>query len=236
MSPGLVLSLVALALVDSTSIGTLVIPVWLLLASRRGPGLRPFAYLGAIAGFYLVVGVVLVLLARAGLDQLPGLADSPVVLWARLGLGVALFALCWRYDSGRRRRQGKPDRSVRWRNRVLSEDVSPKALVGLALTAGGFELLTMLPYLAAIGLLVTASLPAVAYLPVLAGYCLVMTLPAAALVALRLGLGRRLDPPLQRIDAFASRHADSAIGWVMGVAGVLLAGDAALRLWWPHLL
>jgi hypothetical protein len=27
-----------------------------------------------------------------------------------------------------------------------------------------------------------------------------------------------------------------AIGWVMGIAGFLIARDAAVRLWWPQLL
>jgi hypothetical protein len=41
---------------------------------------------------------------------------------------------------------------------------------------------------------------------------------------------------LRRLDDFLSRHADSAIGWVMAIAGFLVARDAAARLWWPQLL
>lgn len=235
MSLALVLGLAALALIDSTSVGTLVIPVWLLLSPGRPPVARLSMYLSTIAGFYLAVGVVLVLLAQAGLAALSDVADDSVLLWAQLAVGVGLFALCWRYDSGRRRRRGEPDRAVRWRNRVLA-DQSPAALLRLALTAGTFELLTMLPYLAAVGLLVAADLRPVQYVPLLAGYCAVMVLPAVALIGLRAVLQSRLEPSLRRFEGFLSRHADSAIGWAMGITGFLIARDAAARIWWPELL
>lgn len=48
--------LLGLALVDSTSVGSLFIPVWLLLAAGRVPVGRILAYLGTIAGFYFVDG------------------------------------------------------------------------------------------------------------------------------------------------------------------------------------
>lgn len=60
MSLGLLLSLAGLALVDSTSIGTLFIPIWLLLAPGRVSVRRILVYLGTIAAFYFAVGLVLV--------------------------------------------------------------------------------------------------------------------------------------------------------------------------------
>lgn len=108
-------------------------------------------------------------------------------------------------------------------------------MVRLALAAGVLELLTMLPYLAAVGLLASAQLLPVRYVPLLIVYCTVMVLPALVLVGLRVVAQDRLQPPLRRLDGFLSRHADSAIGWVMGIAGFLIARDAAARLWWPHL-
>jgi hypothetical protein len=53
MSVGLLLPLAGLALVDSTSIGTLFIPVWLLLTPGPVNGRRILAYLGTIAGLLL---------------------------------------------------------------------------------------------------------------------------------------------------------------------------------------
>jgi hypothetical protein len=232
----LVGGLLVLALIDSTSIGTLVIPIWLLLSATRPPVQRLVGYLATIAGFYLLVGVGLVLVADAGLQRFGDLANRPAVLWVQLVVGVGLFALSWRYDSGRRRKRGEPDRATRWRARVLHDPDSSQGLVRLALTAGALELLTMLPYLAAVGLLASAGLSPVWYLPLLLGYCVVMVLPALVLVGLRVAAQDRLEGPLRRLDNFLSRHADSAIGWVMAIAGFLIARDAAVRLWWPQLL
>lgn len=61
MSIVLLLSLVGLALIDSTSIGTLFIPIWLLLSPVGVRAGRLAGYLATIAGFYFVVGLVLVL-------------------------------------------------------------------------------------------------------------------------------------------------------------------------------
>jgi hypothetical protein len=228
--------LVVLALIDSTSIGTLVIPIWLLLSADHPPVQRLLSYLVTIAFFYLLVGVVLVFVVDAGLQTFGDLANRPAVLWLQLIVGIGLFALCWRYDSARRRKRGEPDRATRWRDRVLHDPASTPRLVRLALTAGALELLTMLPYLAAVGLLASAELLPVWYLPLLVGYCTVMVLPALVLVGLCVAAQDRLQVPLQRLDSFLSRHADSAIGWVMGIAGFLVARDAAVRLWWPQLL
>jgi hypothetical protein len=63
-----------------------------------------------------------------------------------------------------------------------------------------------------------------------------MVLPALVLVGLRVATQDRLQARLRRLDGFLSRHADSAIGWVMAIAGFLVARDAAARLWWPQLL
>jgi hypothetical protein len=141
-------------------------------------------------------------------------------------VGVGRFTLSWRYDSGRRRKRGEPDGATRRRARVLHDPDSSQGLVRLALTAGALELLTMVPYLAAVSLLASAGLSPVWYLPLLVGYCVVMVLPAVVLI----GLGVAAQ------DHFLSRHADSAIGWVMVIAGFLIARDAAVRLWWPSCL
>jgi hypothetical protein len=230
VSAGLLLSLAALALVDSTSFGTLVIPVWLLLSPARPAVPRMLVYLGAIATFYVAVGVVLLLVASAGAEVAQELVATPAFLWVQLAAGVGLFALSWRYDSAARRKRGEPDRAVRWRERMLASGTSVRALVLLALTAGLVEVLSMLPYLAAIGLLVTTEVTTAERLLLLVGYGAVMILPALVLVCLRSAAQRGIEPFLQRLDGFLSRYADSALGWVLGIVGFWLAAGAATQL------
>ena len=88
----------------------------------------------------------------------------------------------------------------------------------------------MIPYLAAIALIVSVGAPAALSIPLLAAYCLVMIVPAVTLLGLRILVGQRADGVLHRIDDFFTRNADSAVGWALGIAGFLLAMDAASAL------
>ncbi|MFI7574402.1 GAP family protein [Micromonospora sp. NPDC049497] len=227
MSAGLLLSLAGLALVDSTSIGTLFIPVWLLLAPGPVSVRRILTYLGTITAFYFVVGLLLFAGGSRLADALGGALDNRPVLWAQLVLGVALFLLSFRYGGKRKTRTGGV---LRWRDRATAGDASARWLVGLALFAALAEVATMLPYLGAVGLLATSGVGAAGVVGLLAGYCLVMVLPAVLLLAARVARPGRIEPLLARLNDWITRTSGSTLGWVLAIAGFLLARDAATRL------
>ncbi|WP_280362939.1 GAP family protein [Nocardia wallacei] len=222
----LIPALIGLALVDSTSIGTLIVPVWLLLAPDRPPARRLLCYLAAIAVFYFALGVLLMTVAGAGLDRLGTLTHSPVFLVPQLLLGIALFAVSWRFDSNKRRARGEPDRTAVWRARTLRRQSSAVGLAVLAVGAGALEAVSMVPYLAAIGLLVSSDVPSGFAVALLAGYCAVMIVPALLLTAGRTLLHTAIEPLLATLDRFLSRYADSATGWALAIAGIVLARGA----------
>ncbi|MGX5657749.1 GAP family protein [Geodermatophilus nigrescens] len=233
------LALVPLALVDSTSVGTLLLPIWFLLAPGRVRARRLLVFLGTIAGFYLLVGLALLAGAEALRDRAAGLGDASALTVAQLLLGVTLFASS--FAMGRRRDGSRRSgRVLRWRNRAVGggesggegggEGGGTGVLVGLALGAGLLELATMLPYLAAIGLLGGSGLSPVLRGGVLAGYCLVMVLPALLLLALRLLAARQVEPLLARVGSWLERTGAETTAWVVGIAGFLLARDALGRL------
>jgi hypothetical protein len=226
----LLAALAGLALVDSTSVGTLLIPLWMLLAPRLR--VRPFfLYLATVAAFYFVVGIVL----TAGAGTLRGLIGrSDTLSWVQLVVGVALFALSFWFEPKavrrRRARRGGPDPADRWRARLSTAEASPGAMVGLGLAAAGIEVMSMLPYLAAVGLITASGAGAAVWIPVLAGYVLVMILPALLLLGIRQALGTRIETPLRVISAWLSRHLDGALSWIFAIIGFLLARDAVIRL------
>jgi hypothetical protein len=235
----LLATLIALALVDSTSFGTLLVPLWLMTApGEAGRPLRArrvATFLLVVAGFYLAVGAALLLGGTAVLDAL-GSVDLPpsattVARWLQLALGVALFAASFRFG-GRRGSAGSAGaaRLLRWRDRAVRGDGSARALVLLALAAAGLEVATMLPYLGAIGLLASSELTTPARLVVLAAYCLVMIGPALALLALRVALRDRVEGGLRRLSGWLERAGGEATAWVLGIAGFLVAADAAQTL------
>jgi hypothetical protein len=86
----------------------------------------------------------------------------------------------------------------------------------------------MLPYLAAIGLLTTSGLPAAQVTLVMAGYCLLMLVPALVLLAVRLGAGQHIVPVLTRFGDWMARG--STLAWIVGIVGFLLGRNAAFRL------
>jgi hypothetical protein len=233
-------ALAVLALIDSTSFGTLLIPVWLLLAPGRLRAGRVGVYLGTVAGFYLLVGIVVMVGGGAFLDRYSGVLDSRPVVLAQLVVGIGLFALSFRYDkkhvARRAERQGdRPGRLVRWRERAMGTDGgsgSVLPLAGLALGAAALEVATMLPYLAAIGLITTSDLATAPSIGVLAAYCVVMIAPALLLLLARLVAARAVDPLLRRLEGWLTRNAAEMTSWVLGIVGVLLALDAVGRLGW----
>ncbi|MBN0039067.1 GAP family protein [Cellulosimicrobium cellulans] len=268
--------LVVLALIDSTSFGTLLIPVWLLLAPGRLRAGRVLVYLGTVAAFYLAVGIVVLLGAGAFLDRFGDALDTRAAAIVQLLLGIGLFALSFRFDSKRAARRDaraaavapasvgaptdvpggptspaagttsapRPGRLTRWRERALGIEAdadgagavrtrpSVLPLMGLALGAVALEVGTMLPYLAAIGLLTTSDVGWPATGGILAAYCVVMIAPALLLLLGRVVAARAVDPLLRRLDAWLTRNATDMTGWVLGILGVLLALDAFGRLGW----
>lgn len=224
-------SLAVLALVDSLSLGTLVIPLFFLLAPGRLKLGRILTYLVSIAAFYLVVGVAIAAGASALVSTFAGLVESRPVRILALLLGVGLFALS--FWIGRKRPEGEraaPGRLTVWRDRAMAERGSTIALVAIAVAAGLSELATMLPYLGAIGMLTTASLDFGSLVVVLACYCVVMIAPALLLTVLRLVARQRVEPALARFATWMQRNAAETTAWIVAIVGFLIAREAAVSL------
>ncbi|MBG0815300.1 GAP family protein [Planomonospora sp. ID82291] len=228
MTTGLLLALAALAIIDSTSFGTLGIPVYLLLAFDRSRSPRLLVYLGTVAAFYFLVGVALMLGLSAALENFGEALRSRPAHWIRLAVGVGLVALSYRLDPKWRRKRGRPE------HRFEPKPGGPRAMVLLGLTAGLLEVATMVPYLAAVGIMTASELPAGQWLPLLAVYVLIMITPSLALLALRVLARRWLEPKLERLRAWLARHAASAVSWSVAIIGILLIRDAAIHLFFTY--
>lgn len=220
MSLAILLTLAGLALIDSTSIGTIGVPIALVVA--RTPLPRQLLYLATIASFYFLVGIALLL----GLDAVVGvvgdrlgdlLSDrAAALLW--LAIGAALIIISYKIDPARRK--NRPER--KW----LPRNQSAKAMVVLALTAGLLEIAAMVPYLTAIGILTSADISLGQRILSLAGYSLVMTLPALGLLFLARVADRWLSPWLARFSRWLSRQADGMLSWGVGIVGVVIILNA----------
>lgn len=240
MGLDLLLPLVVLALVDSTSFGTLLIPLWLMLAPGRVRAARVVVFLATVAGFYLLLGVALAAGAVTFLDAVGAALETEAGRVVRLVVGAVLVVLGltvepWTREGKRRKAERRaaretvrgPGRLTRWRARAAGDEGSTASVMALAVSAAGLEALSMVPYLAAVGLLVTSPLTGPQVALVLAGYCLVMVLPALLLLGARLALHERLTRRLQRLEAYLTRTAGETLAWVLFLLGVFLLSDAA---------
>ncbi|WP_181448800.1 GAP family protein [Nonomuraea aridisoli] len=145
--------------------------------------------------------------------------------------GLATIVLSYWLEAGARRQEGRPPGRVqRWRARAMSGSGSAGALTSLAVLAALVEVATMLPYLAAVGLIAGADLTWPVAGATLAGYCLVMTLPAIVLTVARLTAHRAVEPLLRRINDWLTRNTARLLGWTVGGIGIVLALNAVARL------
>ena len=241
-------ALATLALVDSTSFGTLLIPVWLLMAPGRLRVSRLFVYLATVVVAYFAIGVVIMLGATAFIDAFGEALEARTAYIVQLVLGIGLVVLSYVVDPGTKRAErlaaeraaagnaasSSGGRISRWRARILGADGAPSsggvgsvgALMGIALVGVSLEVATMVPYLAGIGIISTTSPGLTVSLLMLAGYCLVMIAPALLLTVGRLVARNALERPLTALDRWLSKNAQSTTAWIIGIVGVVLAINA----------
>jgi hypothetical protein len=145
MTVTLLASLLVLALIDSTSFGTLVIPIWLMLAPGRVRPGRVIVFLATVAVFYLGVGLLLLAGSSLVQDAL-GVADAesilavPGVRVAELVLGLGLLVGSFAIDSPKRRAAtgagttdgARPGRLTRWREQAMGATADGGTAIGLA--------------------------------------------------------------------------------------------------------
>lgn len=228
MTTTLAATLAALALIDSTSFGTLLIPIWLLLTPGRAPVRQVLLFLGTVGAFYFAVGLGLLAGAGVVLVSAGHLLDSEVAARIQLVIGVGLFV--WSLWIGRSGGEGA-GRLTRWRERLTgTEGGGPGPVVALALTAALLEVATMLPYLGATALVSRSGMTPLGQGGTLAAYCLVMLVPALVLLVLRLFARRLVEPTLVKVGAWMERTSGETTAWVVGIVGFLVARDAIGRI------
>jgi hypothetical protein len=227
MTLALLGTLAVLALVDSTSFGTLLIPIWLMLAPGRLRVSRILIFLATVAVFYLVLGLLLTAGVASFSDSLDAALDTTPVQVALLVAGALMLVVAFAMDTSPRPESG---RLTRWRERAVQDGGSARGLMALAVAAAMVEAASMLPYLGAIGLIGTAEASWPVTVVVLVGYCVVMILPAVLLLALRVVAARAVEPVLRRVNDWMTRHSRESLAWLLGIIGLLLAGNAAAAL------
>ena len=214
-------TLAGLALLDSTSLGTLVIPIALVVRSRRVDRGPMAIYLTTVCLVYLGLGIALV----AGFDLIGSavarLARTETAQWATLVIGVALAGFGILGPDPAKPEPGADSLGSR------PTPASAGAMVVLGLGASLAEAATMVPYIAATGIIASSPEAWPGRIVTLILYCLVMIAPALALLVLADTLGQRFLPKLARIAPRLEYEAKVTLLWIAAILGLHLAARSA---------
>ena len=133
------------------------------MTSRRVRVNRFFINLITVAGCYFLFSLVIMFGAELFLNRYGSLLKSKQLLVGQLILGILLLIISQLMDSKKAHLHASEraalggGQMLNWRKRIMGDKDSNKialiTLIGLVLTAVMLEIVTMLPYLAAIGLI-----------------------------------------------------------------------------------
>ncbi|WP_459587503.1 GAP family protein [Corynebacterium camporealensis] len=217
---GTALALIGLALLDSLSVGTLVFPLVLIVRKRRVDLPALGTYLGTVGAVYFALGVGLLLGINALAEFFSALAGTDAFSWITLALGVALAAFGILAPNPRKKDRsssGTAEKADTTSGRGLV------AMVALGLGASLTEAATMLPYIAAMGIISSTSLA-------FAAYCLVMMVPVLVVIVLAAAFGPRVFARVERAIPRLEYEAKVTLLWIAAIVGVYMAITSAAAL------
>ncbi|WP_179276351.1 GAP family protein [Rhodococcus sp. 06-235-1A] len=215
----MLIQLAGFAVVDSIGVGTLAVPLWMMLR----PSFRVrvvLLHLGVLGLLYLGVGITLLTVFQD--VTLASVANAvPGNAWVRMAVGVVVLVAGLVCDRRRRRPSGT------WWMRAPA---SARGVALLAVAVGAVEVATMLPYFAAIDTVAASGRGWAFSVSILAVYVLITLLPALGLLAVRVAASQRFPALQRRLMRRVQRWSQDVVGTVLIVVGALLVADAAIEM------
>jgi len=226
--------LAVLALVDSLSVGTLVIPIALIVTWRRVRLGLMSTYLATITTAYCGLGIALLLGFDAAVSKLSVASETDWFRWMTLVLGAGLFVFGVFSPNPTKPKSKQTDGNnvptSRASRLARGASLSATGMVGLALAATVVEAATMLPYLSAMGIIQSMPFGFSGKVALIAGYCIVMVLPATLVAVMASAAGPaifpRLEPAIRRLEY----EGKVTLLWIAAIVGGYMALTSAVRL------
>ena len=225
------LPLAGLALVDSLSAGTLVIPIALIVIWRRVRLGLLGTYLATIATAYCALGIALLSGFDTAVSRLSGVSETDWFRWVTLVLGAGLFIFGVFSPNPKKpaatQTAGAEVPKSRASRLARGASLSATSMVGLALGAAVVEAATMLPYLGAMGIIQSMSFGFSSKVALIAGYCIIMVLPATLMAVIAGAAGPAIFPRLERAIRRLEYEAKVTLLWIAAIVGVYMAASSA---------
>ena len=219
------LAVLGLAVVDSINPSALVVAAVILTKSRpehRLPAL--LAYVTGVFVSYLALGLLVLAGIDGALSLVRDLAASRAVLVGQAVAGglLLLYAVLAPATVDARKKLR--------RDELLRRGLRPALMFPYGMYVTAVELVTALPYFAALALLSNAPLPFAVTLAVLVVYCLMFIAPPVGVAVLYRRHRPRIDDWVQRNGEKADSHGREAVLWIAGIAGFVLLSRALAGL------
>lgn len=215
MSNEILLYIGALAILDMFSPAIIGVTVYVLLVGNRNQTQLIIAYLTTVIVFYFCTGVFLMLGLDIILNPIADALSSNTAKVFMTIIGTILFIGSWFVPKKKTAESPKP------------KHFKVGAMIVLGITTSLLEVATAIPYFASIGLMISNEFTMYEWLPVLAGYNVMMVAPALVLLLLHILFRRFMQKPLRNIQALFQKNTSSALSWVMFIVGLILLANGS---------
>ena len=210
MSSHLLYIIAGLALIDMLLPATLGVTLYLLLTMKKKVTRHLAVYLFTVTSLYFGVGVLLMLGLGYILRFLSDIFQDNLISWGLLLIGVTLFITGFYLP-----RKGKKKKPMPKLNNMYS-------MVAIGFTTALVEVSTAFPYFAAIGLMTSAKLTWLEWMPILLVYNVLMLVPSVGLYLLYRIFSKGLHKPLEKWRSKLEKNRDTSPAWFMSMFGLLL--------------
>ncbi|MFJ7952129.1 GAP family protein [Lysinibacillus sp. NPDC096418] len=215
MSNEILLYIGALAILDMFSPAIIGVTVYVLLVGKRKQTQLIMAYLMTVIGFYFCTGVFLMLGLDIIFKPIADVLSSDTAKKFMTIIGAILFIGSWFVPKKKIAESPKP------------RQFNVSAMIALGISTSLLEVATAIPYFASIGLMISNEFTMYEWLPVLAGYNVMMVAPALVLLLLHILFRRFMQRPLRNLQALFQKNTSSALSWVMFIVGIILLANGS---------
>ncbi|MDD1504175.1 GAP family protein [Lysinibacillus sp. CNPSo 3705] len=205
-----------LAILDTLSPAIIGVTVYVLLVAKKQQSRLLLTYLTTVVLFYFSTGIFLMLGLDVIFDPIASALNNQSARLVMIIVGAILFVGSWLVPKKKTSGSPKP------------KSFSIGAMIALGFTTSLLEVATALPYFAAIGILTSNHLAFYEWLPIIAGYNLIMITPAILLLCLHILFKRFMNKPLRKIQALFDKSTSSALSWAMFFVGLILLMNARM--------
>lgn len=213
----MLLSLLALAIVDSINPSAIVVTLYLLTRKRATP--QAAVYIAAIFVTYFALGAAMMSGAAALLPSLTKLGDGRVGLIAEGIIGLAMLIYAFK---------APPTAGAAPAAAPRQSTYAALALLGVTVTI--MELPTAVPYFGAIAVLTSAELTPAGWVPLLLIYNAIFVLPPVLLTAAHAVFGRGIEARFAALRTRLQAGARETLAWIFGLVGGALLVTSVIEL------